>query len=350
MSGSVRSLRRRRLLLATLSVLGTLLSLEIGVRVYDAVRGRSWNARTAWYWAFEQHRYTGYQGRANVEVDYGPDGVIRHNGEGFHDERELRQIVTVPGRRLVICVGESSTYGSGAPTAAQAYPPRLEAHLRRLSGDPNWYVYNAGLPSYRGHQIVQLLRLRLLKYRPEGVVMMNLRNDIEFMPRRLDDATDFGDLPLRLAPMPSTFWNDLAMRSSLVGLIASRVYRSEGRGDGTTRPAALPTARGRSFYADNLALAALACRRSPTRLLLVDQPIFDDDYDPSRRRATAEMREALKATARENDVPLLEADRPLHASGFVSPDEVHLGAVGYDKLAEILAPQVLKALGGPPPK
>jgi len=342
--------RRSRWLLAITSVVATLLGLEGSIRIYDAVRGRSWNARTYWYWAFEQDPFTGFRGRANARIELATNFAYRHNEEGFRDDRTLHQITEVRGNRLVLCVGESSTYGLGAPSSGTAYPARLEVHLRHLSGDANWFVYNAGIPAYTSHQVVQLLRLRLLKYRPEVVVMMNLRNDVEFMARRVDEATDFGDLPLALAPIPSPFLTELAMRSSLFGLLATRVLRPVRPDGETATPAGPITSRGRAFYLDNLALAALVCRRTPTQLLLVDQPIFNEGYEPSRRKATAEMREAMKATARENDVPLLEADRPLHVSGFASPNEVHLGPVGYDKLAEILAPQVLEALRGRTPR
>ncbi len=347
MTTDARPRRRSKVLLATFSVVATLVFLEVGIRIFDAVRGRSWNARTGWYWTFEQDPFSGYRGRANVEVKYGSDGGGRHNGDGFRDDRELRHIKGIPGHRLVICVGESSTYGSGTATSAESYPARLEAHLRRLSGDSNWFVYNAGLPAYTSHQIVQILHLRLLKYRPEVVVMMNLRNDVEIMSRRVNASTDYSDLALVMAPLPKTFWSELYMRSSLVGLIATRHYQPAVNVNAKMWEIPPPTARGKSFYLDNLTLAALVCRRAPTRLMIVDQPIFNDGFHASRREAITDMRSAMKAVCRENDVPVLAANQPLRESGFKSPDEVHLGPVGYDKLAEILAPQVLEVIAPP---
>ena len=56
----------------------------------------------------------------------------------------------------------------------------------------------------------------------------------------------------------------------------------------------------------------------------------------------------MHAAAREHGLPLLDADRPMHDEGFVSPHDVHLTKEGYDRLAAILVPQVARIL--PPPK
>ena len=345
-----RRRRRARVLLTLASAVLTVACLEGAIRVSDAARGRSANARTAWYWTFERDPFTGYRGRPNVEARFGPDGVCRHNAEGFRDERELPAIAATPGRRLIVCVGESSTYGAGAPRGSEAYPARLEVHLRRLSGDANWFVFNAGYPAFTSHQVAELVQLRLLKHRPDAIVMMDLRNDVEFVARRLSATTDYSDLPLPMARLAPTGWNDFFMRSSLVGLVVSK-FQGVGRPDGSGADPAPPvTERGRAFYADNLARVALLCRRAGVEFLPVDQPIFDESHHASRRAATASMRETLAATCREAGVRLLDAERPLKSTGWRSPDEVHLGSVGYDKLAEILAPQVLEALARRAPR
>ena len=336
--------RRSKWWLALTSVLATLVLLEVGLRVADRARGKGWNWRTSWYWMFEQDPHLGYRGRPNAVVVFDGDGAYRHNAEGFRDARELADVAAVPGRRLVICVGESSTYGIGAPRVEQAWPARLEAHLRRISGDDRWFVFNAGYPAYSSYQILQLTNLRLLRHRPEAVVMMSLRNDVELVARIVNEEVDFPDIPLRMAPVPNTLWNDLGMRSSLIGLLATRLGTARADAASVQRAPEI-TPRGRRLYVDDLAQAALLCRRSDVRLLVVDQPIFNDAYPEPHRRRTEGMREAMKALCRELDVRVLEADRPLHASGFRSPDDVHLGPVGYDRLAEIVAPQVLEALG-----
>ena len=337
---------RSKLRLAVWSVVATLLALELGLRGFDAVRGRSWNARASWYWMFEQDPFMGFRGRRDVEGRFGENGTGRHNADGFRDDRDLATIDAMPGHRLVVCVGESSTYGIGARDAREAWPARLEAHLRRASGRDDWIVYNAGYPAFTSHQIAQLLHLRLLAHRPAAVILMNLRNDVELVAKFVDERTDYPDLPLALAPMPRAFPNELLMRSALVGLVASRFHVARTVDTPLDGPAMPITPRGKSFYLDNLAVSALLCRRAGVPLLVVDQPIFDDTHPPARRRATAELREAMKAACDEHRLPLLAADRPMHDDAFRPPHEVHLGPEGNDRLAAILAPQVIRALDG----
>jgi len=323
----------------------TTLCIEVSIRAGDVLRGKGWNYRTSWYWLFEQDPFLGYRGRPNVEVNFDGIGSYRHNNDGFRDERELDSIAKVPGHRLVICIGESSTYGIGAPDVRQTYPARLEAHLRRISGDEHWFVYNAGYPAYNSYQIVQMMNLLLLARRPEAIVMMSLRNDVEFVARFINDEFDLVDIPLRMAPVSNSFWNELGMRSSLVGLLATRLRTAQSDSVSNRTPKEV-TSRGKAFYADNLAQAALLATNSHVRLLVVDQPIYNDDYPEVKREQTRFMRAVMTNSCREHAVTLLAADQPLRATGFVSPNDVHLGPIGYDKLAGILAAQIVHELDG----
>lgn len=342
--GSGRPRRRSKWLLAAISVVLTLGALEAGIRIFDAVRGRSWNARTSFYWMFEPDVWMGYRGRPNSELR--AVGTTNHNADGFRDDRTLDEIQRTPGHRLVVCVGESSTYGSGAPDGKSTYPARLEAHLRRVSSDDSWFVYNAGYPAFTSYQIVQMLQLHVLPRRPTAIVLMNLRNDVELVAKLLDGRTDFRDLPRRLS-LTRTGVIDFLMHSALIGFVVSRFNEAGKPNDAPTGPELPITPEGEAFYRNNYAQSALLCRRAGVPLLVVDQPIFNDAYPEGRRRATTQLRDAMKAACREHGLPLLDANEPLHASGFQSPDDVHLGPVGYDLLAEILAPQVLKALAKP---
>lgn len=212
-----RSIIRR----ITFGVVAVVLLLEIGLRIFDAARDRSSNARTSWFWLFEPDSYLGHRGRADVEVRYG-SGVVRHNADGFRDARELRDIAAIPEHRLVVCVGDSSTYGTDAPDVARTYPARLEALLRETTHDDRWFVYNAGVPGYTSREATQLLALKILNQRPAAVLMMSLYEDAQFVATRLNEATDYAELPRALLPEPSTWMNALCMRSALYGWFASR--------------------------------------------------------------------------------------------------------------------------------
>ena len=55
----------------------------------------------------------------------------------------------------------------------------LEKELRALSGDARWTVYNAGLPGYTSHEVLELMKLRLLRLQPDVIVFMGLANEYE---------------------------------------------------------------------------------------------------------------------------------------------------------------------------
>lgn len=344
--------RAARFRLATLAV-GLLLScalLECGVRVFDAVRGRSWNARSSWFWAFEQDPLLGYRGRPHVET-HKPGERERHDAEGFRDDRDFADLARLrgSGKRLIVCVGESSTYGMSASSNAHTYPAQLERALREQSGDERWVVFNAGVPGYTSHEILELVKLRLLKLEPEIVLTMNLRNDLEFVARYLDDRQDYDFYPLRLAPYSATTTEKLLMRSAAYALLRGRLRSvwPDDLGGSVPQINAEVTGRGLRFYQDNLALLGELCRRSGVRLMFVDQPINDSGYDPAKRQALATMRRALAESCAQSGVPLLEAQTRLDWTGLPH-DEVHLGDLGYERLARLLAPQIVELSSGSP--
>jgi hypothetical protein len=69
--------------------------------------------------------------------------TIRTNSLGFRG-RELPRELT--GKRLVLAVGESTTFG-WAVNNDETYPFHLETILNETSADRGWVVLNAGVPS-----------------------------------------------------------------------------------------------------------------------------------------------------------------------------------------------------------
>src|SRR6266850_3489023 len=309
--------RNRVLLLATGTLVAALVC-ELGIRGYDLARGRTCNARASWYWLYEQDPYLGWRGRPNAHAITGLDD-FRHNGDGFRDDRDAAALASAAsGRRLVICVGESSTYGVSAGSNDRAYPAMLERELRSLSGSDSWLVYNAGMPGYTSHEVMELINLRLLKLGPEIIVDMNLANDHDFMARYLDQATDYDQLPIRMAQNSKTTARELLMRSSLFAFIASRLRVTSGDDFGShyvDTPHELPTARGLKLYLDNLAMTALVTKRSGVQLMLVDQPIDYTDLSGAEIKGIETMRRALLDFTGKESIPLLRAHSVLDWSG-----------------------------------
>jgi len=323
-----------------------LVSLEFGLRIYDYARGRPSPGRAYWYWMYQQDPLMGYRGRPNVEWK-ASGGTIQHNADGFRDHRTFSEIEKMNNKRLVICVGESSTYGLTATSNDSTYPVILERQLRLLTKDSRWIVLNAGMPGYTSHEVLQLIKLRLLKLQPEMIVMMNLRNDHEFVGLYLDNEQDYNFYPVRLAQLSATLPNELLMRSSLYALAATRLrgcYTDDfgGRPPGRTHEGV--TERGLKLYQDNLILTHVLCARSGVRLLCVDQPVNYLSYDKTKRSSMEGMRNAMRKLCEEEGIVLLEANSIIDWNTIKPEDDVHLGDKGYEKLAEILAAQIVKLM------
>jgi lysophospholipase L1-like esterase len=332
-----------------------LVGLELSVRALDASRGYSWNARTAWYWLFEQDPALGYRGRP-AAVAWIPGERVEHGPDGFREPRALGALPPREKRRLVLCVGDANTYGLTAGSADRSYPAVLERELRALSGDTRWTVVNAGVPGYTSHEVLELLKLRLLRLEPEVVLAMSLATDFEHVALYLDDALDYNAYPLRMAPWASTRASDLLMRSALVGRAAQR-WRARhpddlgGRYPMTAYGEATP--RGRRWFLDNVDLAATLAARAGARLMWVDQPIHYStcSYGETKIASVDALRVELRDLCRVRGVPVLEAHAGFDWEGLtlagdllLGSNETLLGAVGYERLARRVAPQILKAL------
>jgi hypothetical protein len=340
---------------------------EGAVRVMDARRGYSPHARTAWYWLFEQDPFLGYRGRPHASAWIEPPDLplnadrVRHNADGFRDRRTFADVAPAPGRKLVMCVGDANTYGLTAGSEAHTYPAVLEQELRALSGDPGWTVYNAGLPGYTSHEVLELTKLRLLRLRPDVIVHMGLQYEHEQVVIFLDDRLDYTFYPMRMAPLARTALTDALMSSALVGRVSQRWrerYVDDRGGRYPMRAYGEATERGSKLYFDNLALLGTLCRRSGVQLMLVDQPIHYSScsYGPTLVESVERMRKGLRRLGAEARAPLLEAHEGFDWDGvevrgdmLLASNESVLGREGYARLARRLAPQILKAYAAAPP-
>lgn len=335
--------------------LAALLGLELWVRALDAARGYSWNARTAWYWLFEQDPALGYRGRPGASA-WIPGDRVEHGPDGFRERRGLAGLPAPGERRLVLCIGDANTYGLTAGSGERSYPAVLERELRALSGDPRWIVINAGVPGYTSHELLELLKLRLLKLNPEVVLAMSLATDFEQVVLYLDDALDYNAYPLRMAPWAATRANDLLLRSALVGRLAQRWRERHPDDLGGRHPLTAygeTTPRGRGWFLDNVDLTAALVARAGARLMWVDQPIHYStcSYGETKIASVEALRADLRGVCREHGVPVLEAHAGFDWDGLtlagdllLGSNETLLGALGYERLAKRLAPQILKAV------
>jgi hypothetical protein len=131
------SSQARRAIYISLILLLILMGGEVLLRIWDWAHGASPQARTYWYWAFAQDRYLGFRARPNLDIVLaGGTNHIDTNSEGYRSKEVAIQSKTE--RRLIVCVGESSTCGIGCSNDLydfRKYPLLDDCHLSDAGND-----------------------------------------------------------------------------------------------------------------------------------------------------------------------------------------------------------------------
>jgi lysophospholipase L1-like esterase len=86
--------------------------------------------------------------------------------------------------RVVMCVGDSFTWGIGSSSPENSYPSQLEPMLKDELG-PQWRVINSGWPGQNSREALLRLDAQLAAWRPEFVCFVIGINDLWSRPRGL---------------------------------------------------------------------------------------------------------------------------------------------------------------------
>jgi lysophospholipase L1-like esterase len=113
---------------------------------------------------------------SRLEVVFDPPGMkyamrVREPSDlerGWHEKQPIPP--RNPGEKVVICIGDSLTYGVGV-NAGETWPALLSQSL------PNVRVYNFGVPGYDIEQVSSLLRSRIEAYHPDLLIWGAYTND-----------------------------------------------------------------------------------------------------------------------------------------------------------------------------
>jgi lysophospholipase L1-like esterase len=126
--------------------------------------------------------------------------VSRINALGFRDRE--RSAEKAPGTFMIVCIGDSSTYGEGVNLEG-TYPYQLEEVFHR-EGYQNVEVWNAGVGGYAMYDYPPYLEKRILPLKPDFVLLQLSAND----------AIKLLDLPHY--PLWTTRYSGLAMLFFLI--------------------------------------------------------------------------------------------------------------------------------------
>jgi lysophospholipase L1-like esterase len=266
--------------------------------------------------------------------------------------RAARAALSDPGAPVVLCLGDSHTYGAGV-TAAEAYPAQLEALLRARGYRVN--VVNLGVPGMNTSEIRRALPGWLKRFSPVAVIVLaGVNNGWNRRDAAWSDAQD--GVP---SSVLARIRDSLAGRVRLVraALVFSRRLELAGPGPelAQDRTGAAVLHYQRDSYAlesreavydrarrDLTAIIAQARANHVTAVLMtyVSDPEFDF---ATPNRLLREAADFMNAPLADNDLalrPLLSnPDGSVNAARRESmffPD-MHPRALGYEKMAPNIA-------------
>jgi len=198
------------------------------------------------------------------------DGKSRHNSLGFRGAEVSFE--KPPGTIRIVCMGESSTYGSGIPDNAQTYPARLEAHLCSANPGQAIEVVNGAVEGFTTAENVLRALFDVVPLRPDLVVYYYTHNDVH--PRRLPRLSrDYREYSRswfepheggRLAGALNR------VRALTLGDIGELVRRNDSHGG--RRPSSNVAANPPVAFEGNLRAIDAILRASGARMLFVNPP------------------------------------------------------------------------------
>jgi lysophospholipase L1-like esterase len=173
-----------------------------------------------------------------------------------------------PGTIRIVCLGASTTEGSGSDT--ETYPFYLQEGLRQRYPGRNIEVINAGHHAYRAEDSLALLEQVILPLDPDLILWYEAANDLNVtgFSRDLQTAACWQEGTCWLSQTPWGF-RELYLNSALFRILADRF-------GGRTVPAAMPhsfedggVSSGAMQYADTLRRIATTAEAADTTLVFI---------------------------------------------------------------------------------
>jgi lysophospholipase L1-like esterase len=354
------------------SIIITLLAVEIGARLW-----------VAWKWQPELTylltHHTNERGRFTSNPDFcyvlrpdfrDPSGRFTHNSQGWRGREFAAE--KPPGTFRVVLMGASTVYGifvgDDETSAAQ-----LEKRLSTLLHDRKVEVINAGVPGWTTAETVRNLRLNVLNWNPDVIVVVDGRNDIfpQLFNNYRDDYSHYR-LPNEQF-RHSNYWHKNLFRiSHSFMLVAARgggrfgfVYKDENPasaainfGNGPAQEELVRNAtepQRTNAFRHNLEQVVRLGRSRGALVVLSTMPFLAEDYvhhiletdDQTLHLITEQVgrnNEVTRAVAREMKVPLVDPAATI-ARAELLHDDCHFSPEGEQLFADAILAAFKPALG-----
>jgi len=159
----------------------------------------------------------GYKLRPNTHA-----GAVFLNSEGFLQRDEI-PIARREGYLRVVCLGESTTFGTDVDTN---YPAYLRKILEsQSSGFKGYEVVNAGVPGWVSDQIALRVEHQIAAFRPDAVILYAGGNDFQsYDPFGAPPAVSYFE-----HAYGGTIWKQYAATWLKSVALLSALYHSKGR-------------------------------------------------------------------------------------------------------------------------
>lgn len=206
---------------------------------------------------------------------------IHINSLGFRGKEFSKQ--KNPGTIRILCVGASTTFGTGSSTDSTTWPAYLEMELLAAprSGD-TLEVINAGIQGCRIQHTIRDIERRLLAYQPDIVICYHANNDIAEDTRRIAQTRGLTGSP----GLGNRFINWASQYSQLVDLAQKNLMILQ-KGGSTTggRLNGIPEDLAASFSNSLNELVDLT-EKHRVRLLLTTFPVKYRRHQEKETRLT----------------------------------------------------------------
>ena len=161
----------------------TLVSAELGVRLVDARAGRD----VSFFMPPVDQLLSSYQTHPYMGYSYPPGFVrkrkLKKRGQDYHINSLGFRGAEIdrdkpPGHYRILCMGGSTTFGTGVSEDHKTYPARLQHYLDAVAPEGMTYeVINCGVSGFNTAENLIYLQLWLVELDPDAVVIYQAAND-----------------------------------------------------------------------------------------------------------------------------------------------------------------------------
>jgi len=316
---------------------------------------------------WQSHHYLNYIPRPNHHIIEEKDGnkIYSHNSLGFRG-KEFK--INKPSNTYrIVMIGGSAVYSSRVALDKLTIPARLEDQLKNM-GYQNVEVINGGVSGYGTSESLINLQFRILELSPDLVILYEAINDLHnrYVPPELFFADNRGRLKSwdgyyfpfwaksNLGRIVAFYTGYLNKYLFIDNYISASTYLGHTQLDHDTKPDSfyknLLRKNGSNFFKQNIIsiYGILKIRNIPFVISTYGYSlkIPKNNYLKNKMYLSGllEMNTAIRDTAKEYKIPLIDYALEMPDGAEYWRDEVHVTKNGALKSAEIFSKNLVKLI------